>query len=64
MSYKDLILKNRSYRRFNQSVEIPMDRLIEWVEYARFSPSGSNKQPLKFILSNEYEKNEKAVRES
>jgi nitroreductase len=59
MSYKDLILKNRSYRRFDQSVEIPMDRLIEWVEYARFSPSGSNKQPLKFILSNESEKNEK-----
>lgn len=56
---KDLILKNRSYRRFDQSVPVPMDTLINLVELARFSPSAMNRQPLKYILSNDPETNEK-----
>ncbi|NSW51978.1 MAG: nitroreductase family protein [Anaerolineae bacterium] len=58
MNFEELIIKNRSYRRFDQSVRITDDLLLKFVEYARFSPSGSNKQPLKFILSNQTEKNE------
>jgi nitroreductase len=50
---KDLILKSRSYRRFDESVTVPMSVLRELVELARFSPSGSNRQPLKFMLYNE-----------
>ena len=56
---RELVLKNRSYRRFDEKISIPTEKLMEWVELARFSASASNKQPLKFILSNQPETNEK-----
>lgn len=49
---KELILKNRSYRRFDGSVEVPRTALKKMIELARFSASGSNNQPLKFIFCN------------
>ncbi len=48
---KDLILKNRSYRRFHQAAAIDIDTLKELVDLARLSPSGGNKQSLKYYLS-------------
>ena len=54
---KDLVFKTRSYRRFDQSVSVDMATLRELVDLARLSASGANRQPLKFILSNEPEKN-------
>ena len=54
---KDLVLKNRSYRRFDQTVEISRDTLRELVELARFSATGSNTQSIKFILSCDPRKN-------
>jgi nitroreductase len=51
MSLKDLVLKNRSYRRFHQEVAIDRETLRELVDLARLSASGSNRQPLKFVLS-------------
>lgn len=56
---KELILKNRSYRRFYEDVSIPIETLIELIDLARHSASGANKQPLKFILSNKPETNDK-----
>ena len=56
---KDLILKNRSYRRFYQDYEISVNDLEDLVELARFSPSGRNLQPLKYYLSVDNESNEK-----
>lgn len=56
---RDLIIKNRSYRRFDESVSISTEQLLAWLELARFSGSASNKQPLKYILSNQPETNEK-----
>lgn len=53
----DLILKTRSYRRFDESVKIDQELLYELVDLARLSASGANLQPLKYILSNEPEKN-------
>jgi nitroreductase len=47
---KDLILKNRSFRRFHQDTPVALATLRELVELARFSASGSNRQPLKYIL--------------
>ena len=47
----DLVMKNRSYRRFDESVPIEPDTLKELVALARFSASGGNLQPLKFLLS-------------
>jgi nitroreductase len=49
---KDLILKNRSYRRFDQSALVPMKLLHEMVEAARLSASARNMQPLRYLLFN------------
>ena len=54
---KELITRNRSYRRFFQDVAIETATLRELVELARLSPSAGNAQPLKFILSCEAQKN-------
>ncbi|MBD3288309.1 nitroreductase [candidate division KSB1 bacterium] len=54
---RDLILKNRSYRRFDEGIPIKRETLIELIDLGRLSPSGSNLQPLKYILSCEKEKN-------
>lgn len=47
---KDLILKNRSYRSFDEGVRIPAETLADFVDCARFSPSSINLQMLKFRL--------------
>ncbi len=52
MSVKDLILRNRSYRRFHQDVPVPLELLLEMVEAARLSGSARNMQPLCYILVN------------
>jgi len=49
---KDLIIKNRSYRRFDQSALVPMKLLREMVEAARVSASARNMQPLRYLLFN------------
>jgi nitroreductase len=54
---RDLILKNRSYRRFYQEVDIKLETLRELVDLARHSASAMNAQPLKYILSCEPQKN-------
>jgi nitroreductase len=48
---KDLVLKNRSYRRFDESAAIDKSTLLELVELARNSASGRNLQTLKYFLS-------------
>lgn len=48
---KDLILKNRSYRRFYQSERIEKQQLIDWIDLARCSASARNAQTLKYIVS-------------
>jgi len=55
---RDLIIKNRSYRRFYQNVPVEMSTLQDLVDLARQSPSAANKQPLKYILSNQHAVNE------
>lgn len=54
---KDLVLSNRSYRRFHQEEKISLETLRELVDLARLSATGSNSQPLKYILSNDPQKN-------
>ncbi|MBN1246732.1 MAG: nitroreductase family protein [Anaerolineae bacterium] len=56
---RDLVAKNRSYRRFDESVQVPMEVLVELVDLARLSPSGANRQPLKYKLYNEQADREK-----
>lgn len=56
---RDLIVKNRSCRRFQQHVAIERQTLEELVDLARLSPSAANLQPLKYILSCEAQMNAK-----
>ena len=54
---KDLIMRNRSCRRFYQEAKIERETLRELVDMARLSASAGNRQSLKYILSCEPEKN-------
>ena len=54
---RDLILKDRSYRRFAQEPAIDRDTLEALIDLARLSSSGGNLQPLKFVLSHDPERN-------
>ena len=54
---KDLVVKNRSYRRFYQEAPVSLDILKELVDLARLSASAANRQPLKYLLSCDPEKN-------
>ncbi|MFC2020258.1 nitroreductase family protein [Chloroflexota bacterium] len=56
---RDQILESRSFRRFHQDVAITEKTLRELVDLARNSATASNRQPLKFILSSDPEKNAK-----
>jgi nitroreductase len=57
--FKDLVIKNRSYRGFDFSRKIEREELIDMIECARLTPCGANKQPLKYFIAY----NEKTVEE-
>jgi nitroreductase len=57
MKFKEIVFKNRSYRRFHQDHAIDLITLVELVDLARHSASGNNQQPLKFFLSADRETN-------
>lgn len=59
MNIHDLVLKNRSYRRFDESVSITPETLLTWIDTARFTMSSVNIQPLKYYLSYKPETNAK-----
>ncbi len=54
---RDLVIENRTCRRFYQEVAIERETLRELVDLARLSASGANRQPLKYILSCDPQKN-------
>ncbi len=54
---RDLVMKNRTYRRFFQEVAIERQTLRELVDLARLSAAAGNIQPLKYVLSCEPQKN-------
>ena len=56
---KDLITKNRSYRRFENSRKVTRIELEKLIELARLSGSASNRQALRFYLVNTALENEK-----
>ena len=58
MEIRELILQNRSFRRFDPSHAITEACLRELVDLGRVSPSGANMQPLKYLLSCEPEMND------
>ena len=52
MNIKDLVIKTRSYRRFDECYEIETETLENLVNLARLSASIANKQPLKYLIYN------------
>ncbi len=54
---RDLLTENRTCRRFYQEVAIKQETLRELVDLTRLSASGANRQPLKYILSCDPQKN-------
>ena len=57
MKIRDLIIKNRSVRRFCEDVAVERETLRELVDLARLSASAANMQPLKYVLCCEPERN-------
>ena len=49
----ELVLKNRSYRAFDESRPIAESDMRSLVSLARFVPSGMNKQPLRYRIVSE-----------
>ncbi len=47
---RDLIQKNRSYRRFDSKVKLSIEQIRNWIDLARISASGRNMQPLKYAI--------------
>jgi len=54
---RDLIISNRSCRRFHQDFAVERKTLEGLVELARYSASAANLQPLKYILSCDPDRN-------
>ncbi|MBI2852985.1 MAG: nitroreductase family protein [Chloroflexi bacterium] len=59
MTLRDLVIRNRSYRRFDESHRIDEKTLKELIDLARCSASSTNRQALRFMLSCEPERNAK-----
>jgi len=57
MTLQEMVIRNRSYRRFVESRPVSRETLMELVELARLTPSAANRQPLRYILSTEPERN-------
>jgi nitroreductase len=57
VSLSDLVQRNRSYRRFDESRPVGRATLINFVDLVRYCPSAANRQPLKFMISWRAEEN-------
>ena len=57
MRLQELVIKSRSYRRFDEKHHISGEMLRGLVALAQYSPSGRNAQPLKYWLSNTHQMN-------
>ncbi len=49
--FRDLVLKNRSYRGFNEDRKITQEEILSILDDARVTASVANKQPLKYYIS-------------
>jgi len=56
--FKDLVIKARSFRRFDNSEVIGTKVLYDIIDTAHWTPSAANRQPISFIISNKKESND------
>ncbi len=57
MTIKELLFRNRSYRRFHEDQPLDEKTLVDLVDLARLCPSAANRQPLKYLISCDSERN-------
>lgn len=50
---REMVTRNRSFRRFHQDHDVGIEDLLDLVDLARLCASAGNRQPLKYVLSNE-----------
>jgi nitroreductase len=60
--FKDLVLKNRSHRRFQEDIPVERETLVQLIDLARHVASPHNLQPLKYMIFCDAEVNEKIFR--
>ena len=51
MKLKDLVIKSRSIRAYDETCTLSKEDLLELVDHARFCPTAGNAQALKFYVS-------------
>ena len=51
MTFRELMERNRSRRKFDESKPVSARDLTELVDLLRFMPSGRNLQPLKYVVT-------------
>lgn len=51
MEFKEIVEKNRSYRRFDQSHRLDKGTLLDLVDLAQKTPSAGNLQLLRYVVS-------------
>jgi len=51
--FKDLVLKNRTYRGYDEIFTISKEELIDLVDHARLMPNAKNHQVLKYFVAHE-----------
>jgi len=51
VEFKEIVIKNRSYRRFDQGHSLNREMLLELVDLARCTPSAGNRQLLRYVIS-------------
>ncbi len=52
---KELVHKNKTYRRFYQEYIIPYSSMEEWIKMVRLVPTARNQQALKYLIVNDTE---------
>lgn len=58
-NFRELVKRSRSYRRFDSKVKLDKSKITDWIDIARHTPSGVNRQPLKYIVVADSEPNDK-----
>ena len=58
-SLRQLMIADRTVRRFREDMEVSVATLEKLVELTRYCPSGRNAQPLRYVIVNSEEEREK-----
>ena len=55
--FKDLVIRSRSYRKFDESCPVDYETLYSLIDTARFTPSTVNRQAVRFMIINDSVRN-------